>query len=373
MGMHYGRFGNMQKEFAKIFKGKTVLVTGHTGFIGTWMSLWLSLLGSKVIGFSDSIPTNPSMFETIHVQNDIHHIIGDVNNISQIRSIIKKRKPDIIIHLAAQSLVRESYSDPSKTFQTNVIGTLNVLESIRNSSVKSCIIMTSDKCYLNKNSGQAFIENDPLGGNDPYSASKGAAELVTHAYRNSFFKQNNVGIATIRAGNVFGGGDWAKDRLIPDCIRSLILGKKIMIRNPNSVRPWQFVLEPISGIFYLLEKLNKNPNQFSEAWNFGPNISSKKLRVGELVTNVINEWGEGKWMKDSKSNKYHEANSLMLNSSKAKRLLNWKPIYTINESTAETVEWYHKYRENKEDMKEFTIKQIMRYVTKAENMNNRTN
>jgi len=213
-------------DFEKQFKNKIILVTGHTGFIGTWISLWLYILGAKVIGYSQKPPTKPSMFEIIKIKKNIKHISGDINNYHKLQEIIKRNKPEYVFHLAAETIVRESYEHPLKTFQTNVMGTANVLEAIKNSSVKSCIIMTSDKCYENKEVGHVFNENDPMGGNDPYSASKGAAELVIAAYRKSFFKNKQVGIASVRAGNVIGGGDWAKDRLVPDCFRALYSEKK---------------------------------------------------------------------------------------------------------------------------------------------------
>ena len=364
--MHHGNFGNMKTNvnIEKDFRNKIILVTGHTGFIGTWMSLCLHMLGAKVIGYSQKPPTNPSMFETIKIKKDIKHIIGDINNFSKLHKTIKDNKPEIIFHLAAESIVRKSYDHPLKTFQTNVMGTANILESIKNSSVKSCIIMTSDKCYDNRELGRAFKESDSMGGNDPYSASKGAAELVTAAYRHSFFKNNKIGIASVRSGNVIGGGDWSTDRLIPDCFRSLYQNKIILIRNPNAVRPWQFVLEPISGMLSLSLHLRKNPTEFSEPWNFGPS-SSKKINVEEIVKKIIQQWGKGKYIKNSNKNnkKYDEAKILTLNSTKAKKLLNWNSVYTNNESIYETSEWYKQYGDKK-NMKEFTIKQIQKYMNK---------
>ena len=366
--MHHGNFGNMKTNvnIEKDFRNKTILVTGHTGFIGTWMSLWLHMLGAKVIGYSQKPPTNPSMFETIKIKKDIKHIIGDINNFSKLHKTIKDNKPEIIFHLAAESIVRKSYDHPLKTFQTNVMGTANILESIKNSSVRSCIIMTSDKCYENIELGRSFKESDSMGGNDPYSASKGAAELVTAAYRHSFFKNNKIGIASVRSGNVIGGGDWSTDRLIPDCFRSLYQNKIILIRNPNAVRPWQFVLEPIFGMLSLSSHLQKNTRQFSESWNFGPS-SSKKITVEEIVKKIIQQWGKGKFKKNpsKKDKEYHEATTLRINSKKAKKLLNWNSVYTNNESLFETIEWYKQYY-GKNDMKEFSIKQIQKYVNKME-------
>ena len=234
--------------FNGIFKNKTVFVTGHTGFIGSWLVLWLQSLGAKVIGYSLESPTKPSLFEALSLENEIIHIIGDIQDKQNLFDHIEKYKPEIVIHLAAQSLVRASYEDPSETFRTNVLGTVNILDSIRKlDCVKACVIMTSDKCYQNLNGNHFHKETDPLGGNDPYSASKGAAEIITNSFRNSFFNteknhDKNTGIASVRAGNVIGGGDWARDRIIPDCITALITDKKIRVRNPLSVRPWQFVL-----------------------------------------------------------------------------------------------------------------------------------
>ncbi len=352
------------------FKNKKIMVTGNTGFIGSWMSLWLHMLGAKVIGYSQKPPTNPSMFEIIKIKKDIKHITGDINNFEKLHKTIKDNKPEFVFHLAAESLVRESYEQPLKTFQTNVIGTANVLESIKNSSVKSCIIMTSDKCYENKELGRPFNENDSMGGNDPYSASKGAAELVIASYRNSFFKNKNeqVGIASVRAGNVIGGGDWAKERLIPDCFNSIQFNKKILLRNPSSVRPWQFVLEPISGMLSLAVNLREKPNQFSEPWNFGPNTSSKTLTVDEIVRKVIHAWDKKGVKYGTKNDKiFREAKILKIDSSKAMKNLNWKSVYSINEVVSETTDWYKNYF-NKNNMKDITMDQIKKYMKKMVNI-----
>ncbi len=369
MEMHHGKFGKMEKKIniEEIFKNKTILVTGHTGFIGTWMSLWLYMLGAKIIGYSQKPPTKPSIFEIIKIKKDITHTSGNVNNFHNLQKVVKIHKPEFVFHLAAESIVRESYEHPLITLQTNVMGTANVLEAIKNSSVKSCVMMTSDKCYENKEFGRVFNENDPMGGNDPYSASKGAAELIIASYQKSFFgnKNNETGIASVRAGNVIGGGDWAKDRLLPDCFRALNSRKKISIRNPNSIRPWQFVLEPISGMLHLAENLRKNPKQFSEPWNFGPSLSSKRYTVDEIVKKVIGIWGKNNVIAYDKKNnvKLHEAKSLMLNSTKAKKYLNWKSVYSNNESIFETTEWYKNYF-NKNNMRDFTMKQIQQYMKK---------
>ena len=358
-----GNVGNMKSpDIEKGFKNKTVLVTGHTGFIGTWMCVWLQMLGSKVIGFSQKPLTKPSMFQLMKLKNDITHIHGDVSDFNHLKRIIKTHKPEFIFHLAAQSIVRESFDNPLKTFQTNVLGTANILESIRNSSVKSCIIMTSDKCYDNKELGKPFTENHALGGNDPYSASKGAAELVTNSYRSSFFKKTKIGVASVRAGNVIGGGDWSRDRLVPDCFRSLEKNKIILIRNPYAIRPWQFVLEPIRGMFYLALLLKKNPTSYSEPWNLGPD-SNKNFNVEDITKKIILGWGKGKYKIHSKSldKKYHESKTLLLNSSKANKLLNWKTVYSNDESFLETIDWYKQYY-NKGNMKDISIKQIKKYM-----------
>ena len=361
-----GKLGKLERQnIQNDFKNKTVLVTGHTGFIGTWMSLWLDFLGANVIGYSLNPSTKPSIFDIIKLKKNITHVIGDVTNFKKLQQTIKTHKPEFVFHLAAQAIVRESYDSPLETFQTNVMGTVNILESIKNSSVKSCIIMTSDKCYENLELGRAFIESDPMGGNDPYSASKGAAELVTAAYRHSFFNNNEIGIASVRAGNVIGGGDWSADRLIPDCCRSLYKNKIISIRNPNAIRPWQFILEPIFGMLSLSLHLRKNPTQFSEPWNFGPN-SNKKITVEQMVKKIIQQWGKGKYkIKINGTDKqYHESKILMLNSTKAKKLLKCGNLYSNSESLFETIEWYRKHHGSKTDMNEFTIKQIQKYMEK---------
>jgi len=281
----------LENIFHGIFKDKTVLVTGHTGFQGSWLSLWLKMLGANVVGFSLEPPSNPSLFEILDLKNEVTNIIADIRDKKKLSDFINKHQPEFIFHLAAQAIVLTSYQRPLETIETNVIGTTNVLESIRNStSVRSCVIMTSDKCYDNKIKSRPHTEIDPMGGFDPYSASKGAAELVVSAYRNSFFEHNTTNrkeIATARAGNVIGGGDWAKDRIVPDIIRALQKNKVIHIRNPNSVRPWQYVLESISGILWLAAKMYEEPKKNSNAWNFGPPLSEKSFTVKELVNLIF--------------------------------------------------------------------------------------
>ena len=367
---------SLEYLFNGIFKNKTVFVTGHTGFIGSWLVLWLQSLGAKVIGYSLEPPTKPSLFETLSLENEITHIIGDIQDKQNLSDNIEKHKPEIVIHLAAQSLVRASYEDPSKTFQTNILGAVNILDSIRKLDyVKACVIMTSDKCYQNLNSNHFHKETDPLGGNDPYSASKGAAEIITNSFRNSFFNteknhDKNTGIASVRAGNVIGGGDWARDRIIPDCITALTTEKKIRVRNSSSIRPWQFVLEPISGILWLSSKLYTNPKTYSTAWNFGPN-QMNKITVEKIVQNIIKIWNRGDWVDVSKESKDQsiESVSLLLDSTKALNSLEWKTIYSLETAINETISWYKSYYNNHVSMRELSINQIEQYSKKANQMN----
>lgn len=359
--------------FDSVFRNKTVFVTGHTGFQGSWLSLWLHLLGAKVVGYSLDPPTKPSLFNALHLEEQINHIIGDIRDAKHFHESLIKSKPKFVFHLAAQPLVLMSYNNPKDTFSTNIMGTVNLLESIKKlTNLKACIVYTSDKCYANKGSMYAYKETDALGGNDPYSASKAAVELVTNAYRNSYFNMNeqDFGLGTARAGNVIGGGDWAKDRLIPDCVRAIISNKLIKIRNPNAVRPWQFVLEPLSGILCLATKMSKDIKKYSSAWNFGPNIVNNNMRVKKIVEKIIKNW-HGKWAdySDKSTNKKLEESYLSIDSSKAKSLLHWTNNYSIDETINETIKWYKEFYRNKSRIKNFTIKQIDNYVRKAKDNN----
>jgi len=366
----------LKNIFEGTFNGKTVFVTGHTGFIGTWISLWLHLLGAKVIGYSKNIPTTPSLFEILDLKKDITHIIGDVNDVKHLNDCLTKYNPEIIFHLAAQSIVQTSYDVPIETFQTNVMGTANILEAIRKiSNVRVCVITTSDKCYENRELDYAYKETDPMGGSDPYSASKGAAELIVTSYRKSFFSSknnnnDNVCISSVRAGNVLGGGDWAKNRIVPDCIQSLINNQSIPVRNPNSARPWQYVLEPISGMLRLATKMWHNPVDYGSAWNFGPVNPKSKISVREIVSQILEEWGYGKWVNVSQQipNEKFEADTLMLDSTKAMKSLQWKQVYSLKESISETITWYRSYENKITDMKNLTLKQIQKYVQKAKQL-----
>ncbi len=369
--MHHGKDG--RHMFNEIFTNKTVFVTGHTGFIGSWVCSWLHLLGAKVIGYSLSPNTVPSMFKIINLEKKIVSIIGDINDKKHLENSLIQNQPDFVFHLAAQPLVKESYEKPFETFQTNVMGSLNILEAIRNvDSVKICVMMTSDKCYENKEIHYAYKENDSLGGHDPYSASKGAAEIVISSYRNSFFNPSNFlkhkkSVATIRAGNVIGGGDWAKDRIIPDCIRALIDNNPIFVRSPTSIRPWQHVLESVSGMLNLAAKMWENPKDFSGPWNLGPTSSNKTYHVKDMVNLLIKNWGSGNWESISEKIQKHEANILILDTTKVNTMLKWMPVYNTEDAIKETVAWYKAYQMNEHS--DITEKQIQNYIEKAKQKN----
>ena len=339
-------------SFRDFFKGKTVLVTGHTGFKGSWLSIWLNELGAKVIGYSLEPPYPNSLFEQTKLKDKIIDIRADVRDFKKLKSIFEKYKPEIVFHLAAQAIVRLSYDIPIETFETNIIGTANILECLRKYPVKSAVIITSDKCYKNIEQEKGYIESDAFSDHDPYSCSKGCAEMITQSYRNSF----NIKVATTRAGNVVGGGDWAVDRLIPDVMRALKLNKSIIIRNPNSVRPWQFILEPLSGYLLLAQK-QYDGEYLSEGWNFGPERVSI-IPVKRIAEMIINGWGYGNIVVQEDNNK-HEAGLLYLDINKAKKRLGWKPKFDIKKTIQYTVEWYKNYE--KEDAYDLCVKQIKRY------------
>jgi len=321
---------------------KRVLVTGHTGFKGSWLSLWLTIMGAKVLGYALEPNTDPNLFNVLNLQKDIDHVIGDVRDFEKLREVITEFKPEIVFHVAAQPLVRFSYREPRLTYETNVMGTVNLLEAVRQTkSVRAVVNVTSDKCYENKEWVWGYREIDPMGGYDPYSSSKGCSELITAAYRNSYFKNTETAIASARAGNVIGGGDWAEDRLIPDIVRSLSQGKQIIIRNPKATRPWQHVLEPLSGYLLLGKLLYEKGQEFAEAWNFGPTDSSV-MTVEEIVKKSIEIWGSGSYVIDS-SEQPHEANLLKLDVSKAEWKLGWHSKIDPKEAIMSTINWYLKF------------------------------
>lgn len=351
---------------SNFWKNKKVLLTGHTGFKGSWLSIWLKKLGVELIGFSKDIPTEPSLFELAKVSEDMKSIIGDIRDFSVIQKIIQENQPEIIIHMAAQALVRKSYEDPIDTFSTNIMGTVNLLESLKQSKKTRVVInVTSDKCYENNGEENIFSENSPMGGYDPYSSSKGCSELITSAFKNSFynskeFDSHKLSLSTVRAGNVIGGGDWAKDRLIPDIINSIVKKIPTQIRNTESVRPWQFVLEPLNGYLLLAERMWEEGNKFSEAWNFGPNdedCKSVKWILEKISKNFDNTWV---WENDAKNNP-HEALILKLDCNKAKKRLNWKTKLSIDETLEWTINWYKEFLKNS-NMKKYTENQINRFV-----------
>ena len=354
--------------FNDIYQNKKVLITGHTGFKGSWLAIWLKELGADVVGYSLDPPSEPNNFEATGLREKITHIHGDIRDLDRLIEIFKKYQPEFIFHLAAQPLVLLSYDEPKLTFDTNIGGTVNVFEAVRKTpSIKVLVNVTSDKCYENREWVRGYRENDPMGGHDPYSASKGCAEIVFSAYLKSFFSQSatqsrNIGAASVRAGNVIGGGDWGANRLVPDCIRALSSRHKIGIRNPHAIRPWQHVLEPIGGYLLLGAALWEDPQKYSGAWNFGPDDSSH-LTVSEMADRLIKYWGDGSWNDLSDPKALHEAKLLKLNCDKAHAELCWHSTLTIDECLQITAEWYKKFYtgNRKEGMYPLCVGQIRKY------------
>lgn len=323
------------------YKGKRVFITGHTGFIGSWLTKFLSMLNTEICGYALHPPSQPNLFEILKLGSEILDVRGDIRDKGLLRKTIKKFQPEIVFHLAAQPIVLDSYDNPVETFDTNVTGTVNLLNEIRQvDSVKAIIVMTSDKSYRNNEWVYPYRENDILGGADPYSASKSCQDIVVDSFRESYFSNSGIGISTVRAGNVIGGGDWAPHRIIPDLVRGIVNGKEVKIRNPHSVRPWQHVLEPISGMLTLAQRMYNDIN-FSGAWNFGPE-NHKDVTVKELVEKFIEKWGYGNYSTESKEN-FREANYLRLDISKAMNELRWIPRYDFGAALQHTVEWYKEY------------------------------
>ncbi len=324
------------------WKKKKVFLTGHTGFKGGWLTTWLVEMGAQVAGYAQKPDTDPSFFGLCGLGGRMHSVIGDVREKEDIRRAMQDHQPEIVFHLAAQSLVRRSYREPVDTIATNVMGTVHVLEAVRRTpSVRATVIVTSDKCYENRDQRQGYREDEPMGGHDPYSSSKGCAELVTAAYRRSFLENADrpVAVATVRAGNVIGGGDWAEDRLMPDAIRALQLGKVLVVRNPGAVRPWQHVLEPLAGYLMLAERLYREGGKWVGAWNFGPR-DEDAVTVAALAERIIRLWGKGTWQAAPEHDAPYEAHYLKLDCSKAIQLLGWQPHLTIEEAVDMTVAWY---------------------------------
>ena len=348
------------------WRGKKVFLTGHTGFKGGWLSLWLQQLGADVTGYALSPPTDPSLFEVAGVAGGMNSVIGDIRDGAVLMKAMQEAAPDIVIHMAAQPLVRRSYVDPVETYSTNVMGTVHLLEAVRQTkSVRAVVNVTSDKCYENKEWVWSYRENEPMGGFDPYSNSKGCAELVTSAYRNSFYDpakygEHGVALASARAGNVIGGGDWAEDRLIPDILSAISLGEPVLIRNPHSVRPWQHVLEPLSGYLQLAQKLFEDGVIYAEGWNFGPSDEDAKP-VQWIVEQLTQKWGDGASWQTDKGDHPHEAHYLKLDCSKAKMKLDWQPRWHLGEALEMIVDWQRAWLA-KEDMRRFTLNQIEQYT-----------
>lgn len=342
------------------YKDKKVFLTGASGFKGSWLSLWLNSLGADVMGYSLEPNTEPSMFLALEIDKKIKNVYGNILDREKLEKAMTDFQPDFVFHLAAQPLVRLSYAEPVMTYETNVIGTLNVLEAARKCpSVKAFVNVTTDKCYENKEINRGYKEDEPMGGHDMYSSSKGCVEIMASSYRRSFLQGGQpYAMACARAGNVIGGGDWALDRLIPDCVRFINEDKPIEIRNPIAVRPWQHVLEPLSGYLLLGQKLYEDGNKYADGFNFGP-LEDSVLTVADVAQRVVNYYGKGEVVVGAKSD-LHEAGLLMLNVEKAEKVLGWKPTFSANEAISKTVEWYKRFYNN-EKMYDFTINQIREY------------
>jgi CDP-glucose 4,6-dehydratase len=348
------------------WKGKRVLITGHTGFKGSWLALWLSHMGANITGYSLQPPTEPNHYRLLEM--DVNSIIGDIRDLEQLERAFKQQKPEIVFHLAAQSIVRLSYKDPIETFTTNVLGTVNVLQASRASgTVRAIVNVTSDKCYENREWPWGYREIDPVGGHDPYSASKGCSEIITSCWRNSFFNPKDHGcahhtlIASVRAGNVIGGGDWAIDRLIPDVMRAANENRKVIIRNPQAIRPWQHVLDPLSGYLLLGQELLEGNSAFAEAWNFGPSEEGIKT-VSEIVSQVKKVWPKVDYEENVVIDQPHEATLLRLDSSKSRSKLHWMPVWDSEAAIERTAFWYRAFYE---DARVQSVEDLQNYMAEA--------
>jgi len=346
------------------WKGRNVFVTGHTGFKGSWLSLWLSSLGANVTGYALP-PTQPSLFEQARVANDVQSIFADVRDFSRLKAALAECHPEIVIHMAAQSVVLRGYEDPIETYSSNVMGTVHLLEGLRQLGHQCVVVnVTSDKCYANREWVWGYREDEPMGGRDPYSSSKGCAELVTSAYRESFFnlpsrEHQNIALASARAGNVVGGGDWTTDQLVPDLMRAFLIGQPCLIRNSSAVRPWQFVLEPLRGYLMLAERLADEPSEFASSWNFGPAETDAKP-VSCIADRLARSWGAtASWVQDSATHSF-ESHLLKLDISKSKARLDWHPMLPLNQALDWIVEWYRAFQDGA-DLRGITLMQIGRY------------
>ena len=359
------RQGAVEDMVSAVWAKRRVYLTGHTGFKGSWMSLWLAQLGAKVHGYALAPEGEPNLFSDARVADHVEHEVGDIRNLAQLESSMAAFEPEVVFHMAAQPLVRRSYADPLTTYSTNVMGTAHVLDAIRRvPSVRAVVVITTDKCYENREWLWGYREQDRLGGFDPYSNSKACAELVTAAYRNSYFPlarmaEHKVALASARAGNVIGGGDWSEDRLIPDLVRGFLSGKPVLIRNPHAIRPWQHVLEPLAGYIALAEHLLEDGASHASAWNFGP-AEEDAWPVGRIADAMTATWGnQAQWVRDTAENP-HEAGYLKLDASKARTLLGWRPVLPLDNALRWLVEWFLAWKQN-EDMQAFTLRQIADY------------
>lgn len=364
---------NMNNQFNNVYKNRKIFITGNTGFKGSWLTAWLLELGADIVGYSLKPPTKPNMFEILSLPERINYIKGDICDREKLENELKNHDPEIVFHLAAQPLVRKSYHHPVLTYETNVMGTVNLFEAVRKcENVKVLVNVTSDKCYENKEENRGYSETDALGGHDPYSSSKACSEIITTTYRKSYFEKNNVdnynvSLTSVRAGNVIGGGDWAQDRLVPDCIRALTTNNIISIRNPHAIRPWQHVLEPLSGYLWLASLMWRDSVSYNHAWNFGPKEPVNQ-DVEKVVKEIIRIWGSGQYH-THKDTQISETKILQLNINQAMVKLRWKPIYELREALEKTIHWYWQYYNNERDMYQFTSEQIKNYTRNAMNQN----
>jgi CDP-glucose 4,6-dehydratase len=361
--------GRMTNLFDNAYAGRRILVTGHTGFKGSWLTLWLTFLGARVVGVSAHLPSTPCNFSILGLSDKVDSITLDIRELGKLKEVFNKYQPEVVFHLAAQAIVKKAYTEPKLTFETNLGGTINVLECIRATpNVRVGVIITSDKCYQNVEWTWGYRENDRLGGDDPYSASKACSEIACQAYIKSFFRKSESGtcprIATTRAGNVIGGGDWAEDRIIPDCVRALVRKEDVVIRNPNATRPWQHVLEPLSGYLWLGAKLMQSDKLHGEAFNFGPDQKVNQP-VKELIKLFTDYWGYGKWKHDGTSFGEKENTLLKLSCDKALHYLAWHSVLTFYDTVRLTAEWYKGYYSNSGNMFDYSRKQIEYFISEA--------
>lgn len=359
--------GGLNRQF---WQNRRVFLTGHTGFKGTWLSLWLADMGAKVTGYALLPPTEPNLYDLAGASSCVRSLIADIRDRAVLCEAMREAKPEIVIHMAAQPLVLDSYRNPAETYEVNVMGTVNVLEAVRGcKGIRAVLNVTTDKCYENREWDWGYRENDALGGRDPYSNSKACSELITACYRQAFFSvetfpEHGVSVATARAGNVIGGGDWAAQRLVPDCMRSLLKSEPVPVRNPDSIRPWQHVLDPLCGYLTLAEKMVLGGPDFAESWNFGPAEENSKS-VGWMVKKVCKLWGTGaQYEIDTKCGNGHEAGLLRLDCSKTRNRLNWQPVWPISRALEKVVEWTKAYQQGA-DMRQITMSQIHEYERQA--------